>query len=143
MLVLRQLEHGHGLLLPIGPVAALLGAAEVDGAVAVAVQHGGIHVGELIRVLEGLRRGDPAAVQAVDGHAGWREVVDQRLGLLMHGPAVLKANVLVEPLVVQHCVVGGRRLDEDLKGEKPDSLKVTQEFESRSAYLVTQGISYP
>lgn len=105
MLVVRQLLHEHGLLLPPRPATTLLGADEVDGAVAVAVHHRGLLVGELVCVLEGLGRGDASAIQAVGSHAGWREVVDQQLCVPTHGQAVSKTNVLEEVSVVTNCIV--------------------------------------
>lgn len=115
MLVVRQLLHEDGLPLPPHPAAALLGTDEVDGAVAVAVHHRGVLVGELVRVLEGLGRGDPGAVQAVGGHAGWREIVDQLLCVATHGQAVSKINVSEELSVVTNCIVETGRLDQDLE----------------------------
>lgn len=111
VLVVRQLLHEHGLPLLPHPAAALLGADEVDCAVAVAVHHRGLLVGELVRVLEGLGRGDAGAVQAVGGHAGRREVVDQRLRVPTHGQAVSVINVLEEVSVVTNCIVEFGRLD--------------------------------
>lgn len=111
MLVVRQLLHEHGLPLLPRPAAALLGADEVDGAVAVAVHHRGVLVGELVRVPEGLGRGDAGAVQAVGGHAGCREVVDQVLRVPTHGHAVSEINVIEEVGVVMNCVVELGRLD--------------------------------
>lgn len=93
VLIPLQLLQKHRLFLLPRPSPALHGALKVYSPVPVAVQHGGLHVGELVRVLEGRRRGDAAAVQAVDDHAGWREVINQRLRVLVHIPAVLKANV--------------------------------------------------
>lgn len=105
VLVVWQLLHEHGLLLPPRPAATLLGADEVDGAVAVSVHHRGLLVGELVCVLEGLGRRNASAVQAVGGHAGWRKVVNQQLCVPTHGQAVRETNVLEEVSVVTNCIV--------------------------------------
>lgn len=111
VLVVRQLLHEDGLPLLPHPAAALPGAQQVDRAVALAVHHRGLLVGELVRVLEGLGRGDAGAVQAVRGHAGRREVVDQLLRVLAHGHAVGEFDAIEEVSVVADCVVELGRLD--------------------------------
>lgn len=53
VLIPLQLLQKHGLFLLSYPPPALRGALKVDSPVPVAVQHSGLHVGELVRVLEG------------------------------------------------------------------------------------------
>lgn len=115
MLIPLQLLQKHRLFLLSYPPPTLHSALKVYSPVPVAVQHSGLHVGELVRVLEGHWRGDAAAIQAVDDHARRCEVINQRLCVLTHIPAILEINVWVEPLVVLYCVIGSRRLNQDLK----------------------------
>lgn len=110
----RKLFQHHRLFLFPHPPPALHGTLQVDRPVPVAKHHSGLHIGELVRVLEARRRGDAAAVQAVDSHAGGREVGHQGLGVLSHKPAVFETDVRVEALVVHDGVVCVGRLHQDL-----------------------------
>lgn len=117
VLVAWQLFERDGLLLLPHPPLALHGAPQVDRPVPVAVHHLRLHVWELVRIPEGLRRGDAVAVQAVDGNAGGGQVRHQRLGVLTHQPAFCETDVRVEFLIVLHGVVVGGGLDKNLEVE--------------------------
>lgn len=116
MFVPWKLFKQDGLLLPSYPAATLLGAQQVHGAVTVAVHHRGLDLWELVGVLECFGCGEAAAVQTVDGHARGLQIHHQRLCVLPHHPAILKADVFVETFVVQHSVVDSGRLYQNLTG---------------------------
>lgn len=118
MLVPLKLLQEDGLLLLSHPPLALDGAPQVHRPVPVSVYHCGLLVREVVGVVEGLRRVDAAAVQAVDFHVGRQEVGHQRLRVLPHQPAVIEADVFVEPSVVLHRVVDRGCADQNLQERK-------------------------
>lgn len=120
MFIPRELCQCHRLLLLSYPPPALSGAWQVHRPVPITGHHGGLHVGKLVRIVEGLRCRYTAPIQAVDSHTGGCEIGHQWLRVLPHQPAVIKANVRVELFVVQDSVVEFGCLHQDLVEDRFD-----------------------
>lgn len=107
MLIPRQLFHKHGPCLPTHPALALHRAQQVDRPVSFSVDDGGFPVGKSC-VIVALSCRDAAPVQTMNGDTRRLQSVDQRFGVLPHGPAIFVLNVFEEALIVFDGVGGVR-----------------------------------
>lgn len=83
---------------------ALQDALQVHCAVTIAKADFGVPIRKAL-IVERVWRGNTSPVQAVQLHPRWRHGFDQLFSVLPHEPAIFKADVLEEPVIVPECVV--------------------------------------